>query len=288
MLERIALLCIAISCLYSCAPPSVQVPNGTHNKIQPGMTEAQVGAGEIQPPPVNSTGSRKNKINLRNGLIAYYKFDGSPTDSLKFNQDFNLKNVSYSNNYDNISILLSGIYEVGNDSGYTAKVRISALNYYTFTISMDFNALDFDKKDKNEQHLSILSFGPSYRWFGVIKHPKTGNLTITMNNQRYLHEFKNVKVKPKRWNNIVCSFNLNEKMIIVYFNGKKLPVVKLPSNIKIKVVGTDAEESDKTISFTNYSNNWTFHGYVNSLIIYNRSLSDIEVKELIRLRKTLL
>ena len=214
-------------------------------------------------------------INSSN-FVAYYQFDNNDgVDTLGLSQLMQLQNVSFVNS----TLQLNGQYQNdGSGNGYVATAYINNFSYQNFTISLDFNSNTFTGVINNFTSSNVLTGGTSYRWFGL--RYNTGHLELTLNNQAYSHLFSTSSLTAGSWHNIICSFDLPNKLVRTYFDGQFLEDVVLPVDFVLDVIGSSAESTDKKFSFTNYSNGQTFNGVVDNLRVYNKTLNGSEIQNL--------
>ena len=66
-----------------------------------------------------------------------------------------------------------------------------------------------------------------------------GNLTITLNNQRFSHEIKNAAIHENKWTVIVCGVDLSERKLLMYLNGKQAARIDLPEGFKLDIAASD-------------------------------------------------
>src|SRR4051812_24043462 len=157
---------------------------------------------------------------VTNELIAHYRFATNSSDSLGKSPSFVMTNALFSHG----TVKVNGVYENnGIHDHYLATAPIKALNYDSFTVSLDFYpqpGRPFRKFNKAEELLdsltsgrytrwldltdndtdNILTGGMSYRWLGL--NHDGGTLNLTLNNQAFIHEFKDVKVKLNQWHSL--------------------------------------------------------------------------------------
>jgi len=199
--------------------------------------------------------------------IAHFRFNGNAKNDSKQSAEFELKNTVFNAS----ALYLNGQYEFGDaENGYRAVCKTPMFAYAAFTVALRFKAEEFAQGKTN-----IFVGGTSYRWF-AINRAESGNLTITLNNQSIVYEVKNAPIDAGKWTVVACGVDLPARRIVAYVNGKKAAEFELPKDFKLEVVGSAAEESDKNWSFTNYSNGNVFHGFVDELIVHNRTLTDDE------------
>jgi hypothetical protein len=235
---------------------------------------------------------------VTNELIAHYRFATNSSDSLGKSPPFAMTNALFSHG----TVKINGVYENnGIHDHYLATAPIKALNYESFTVSLDFcpqPGKPFRKFNKAEELLdsltsgrytrwldlidndtdNILTGGMSYRWLDFNRDD--GTLNLTLNNQRFLHKFTGVKVKLNQWHNLVCSVDLRQKRIFTSFDGQTLEVIKLPPDFKLDIIGSPDDAIDREFSFVNYSSASVFRGYAANLKVFGRALTEPELAAL--------
>lgn len=231
-------------------------------------------------------------------LLAHYRFQTNGEDSLARCPSFTLTNDLPLRNG---VLYVDGIYHQDHTE-YLASGPIPALNYESFTIGLQFYPLPagvrkkalnrfesridtliggryrkwFGHTDWNKRN--IITGGRSYRWFGFNRGEN--NLTLTLNNQTFSHEFKRVRVKPDRWHSLICSVDVKNRRILTMFDGKELEPVELPAGFALEIVGSPDEATDRQLTFMNMSNGSVFYGYAAHLKIFDRALGQTELAEL--------
>lgn len=203
-------------------------------------------------------------------LIAFYKFNNQADDSSGISNEFSLKNTKFISN----TLYLNGKYEheKADEKGYRAVGQLNKFNYSNFTLTLDFFAKDFTPKQD-----TIIVGGTSYRWFSV--RWNKGNLELTLNNQRMTFPY-DVKIEKQKWNNIILSFDLNQKTIITMLNGLQIKTITLPNDFHLDIIGSQAKNRDKNITFTNYSSGKVFYGNVANLRVYGSSMNLSRMRKL--------
>jgi serine/threonine protein kinase len=166
---------------------------------------------------------------------------------------------------------LSGDYENRNPPGYRAVFSTPDLNYNHFTA-----AVRLRPERLNDV---LLVGGTSYRWLSI-RRTSTSSLTFYLNNQRFSEIIRGVRVLDNQWITLAVSCDLATRQAVVYLDGKKEATIQLPDDLKLEVIGSRAEQSDKVWTVTNYSNGNAFKGQVDELVIFGRVLSDAEIKAL--------
>jgi hypothetical protein len=221
---------------------------------------------------VRSADLGQNKLQAE--VLGHFRFDGNAEDASGHKHQFQLKNTQFKDK----ALYLNGKYELnGTPDGYRAVCATPSLSDTSFTVVIRFKADSFESRTRN-----ILTGGVAYRWFGMHR-AKTGNLSITLNNQQFSHEITNATLQKDKWTVIASGVDLVARKIMVYLNGKETTQIGLPKDFKLAVTTSNKKKSDKVWTFTNYSNMTVFHGLVDELIIYNRMLPSDEFSN-IRLR----
>ena len=241
-----------------------------------------------------------------NDWIAIYRFNDTSNDSLGKAEAFISPGACFSNHV----LFVDGSYNlrstplgVGWQAIYRGTPLLTNLNYDSFTISLDFyppaNRIPkwrlngFERRlnsltsgayvmwlGKNEADRAILIGGQSYRWMGF--ELRGGALSISLNNQKFLHRFQNAQIRPNHWHNLACSVDLRRKRILTLFDGKELESIELPKDFKLEVLGSVVDSSDREFTFVNYSSGSVFYGYAANLKILSRALTEKELAVLVQ------
>jgi hypothetical protein len=216
-----------------------------------------------------------------NDIIAHYKFDGNGSDSCGISYPFQLSNTKFIEK----TLYLNGYYEHGGENGYRAVAKVPRLNYNSFTVSLEFKPISPSRRRNIFTHLFNLSYdetgniitgGTSYRWFSLRRNENEA-LELTLNNQDFIHTYEGVHLNTKMWNSITCCVDLDNSLIRMFLNGKKLDDVLLPPDFVLRVLSSGSRESDKELTFTNYSDGNVVMGYVDNLRIFDGALEDDHV-----------
>lgn len=256
---------------------------------------------------------------VKGELIAHYRLDTNGNDSLgkspplvvingdqsragfNYPASFVISNAPFTNGV----LYIDGRYEPnGHFIKYLSTAAIEDLRYESFTVALDFYPLpnkrgrgDFNKLERKldswtrsyyarllgfngagSSKENILTGGYSYRWLGFNR--KHGLLNLTLNNQTFVHQFKDAVVKPGRWHNLLCSVDLQRKKILTFFDGHPLEEITLPPDFKLEVIGSPADATDREFTFANYSNGSVFYGYAAHLKLLRRALTESELASL--------
>jgi hypothetical protein len=231
-----------------------------------------------------------------NDLLAFFNLNGSAQDSTGKCAPFELKQTSFVDG----SLFCNGCYEnSGTTHGYHAIARIPTLSYDAFTLSFDFNPISFTPDRDNGQffyrifymvtgghvpvsvarrftsHDAIIVAGEAYRWFGL--RCISNSLQLTLNNLSYEHSFSNAPIELNRWHNVICSFNMKARQIVVALDGRILEPVVLPNDFKIQHADKTGDRLDKTFCLQNYSDGAAFFGFANNLKVFAHPYSNNEI-----------
>jgi serine/threonine protein kinase len=209
-----------------------------------------------------SPGSMNAATLSEQNVIARFTFDGTTPEP-----GAQIKNAEQKDGV----LELSGDYEKRNPPGYRAVFSTPDLNYNHFTA-----AIRLRPERLNDV---LLVGGTGYRWLSV-RWTSTSSLTFSLNNQRFSEVIRGVRVLENQWVTLAVSCDLDARQAVVYLDGKKEAAIQLPDDLKLDVVGTNSEQSDKVWAVTNYSNGNAFKGQVDELVIFGRVLSDAEIKAL--------
>jgi hypothetical protein len=195
-------------------------------------------------------------------LLSYFKLNTDGQDSLSNSFPMNLAGVTFNNNA--LTFPASGYY--------TASAQITGFSYSSFTVSFDFNPAAF-----GYPNTTLLSGGPSYRWFGL-ENDAAGHLLLTLNDYNQLYNFTNV-ITTNHWHTLICSVDLNSQTILIMLDGQMLPPIFL-QHFQFDVIGTAYEQSDKTFTFWNYGDASFLSGQANNLRVFSGALTASEMSAL--------
>jgi hypothetical protein len=196
-------------------------------------------------------------------LLSYFKLNTDGLDSFSNSFPMKLDGVSFTNNA--LALPSTGYY--------TASAQIAGFSYSAFTVALDFNPTVLGYPNNT----TLLSGGPSYRWFGL-DNDAAGHLLVTINNYNQEYYFTNV-ITTNHWHTLVCSVNMNSQTILTMLDGQLLPPIYL-QNIQFWVIGTPYEQSDKVFTFWDYSDASFLSGQANNLRVFGGALAASEMSSL--------
>lgn len=203
----------------------------------------------------------------KTGPLAHFRFNGNAENECQGDAQFELRNTEFRGD----ALYLNGKYDLDNKSGSRAVCSTPTFDYTAFTVAIRLKAEEFRPGRSN-----IITGGAHDRWFGM-EISRSGNLTITFNNQRVMREIKQCPVVAGQWIALVCSVDLAARRFAVYADGRNVAQVELPEGFRLEVAESKWDTSSKSWSFANYGNANVYHGLVDELILYNRLLSPEEV-----------
>jgi Concanavalin A-like lectin/glucanases superfamily len=217
--------------------------------------------------------------------LAHFRFDGNAKNEGTGEAAFDLQRTEFREN----ALYLNGLYEhfqpPGPNTtlrGFRAICRTPAFSYESFAVAFRFKAEDFAQR-KSESFMpgkyNLLTGGTAYRWFGL-ELSAAGNLVVTLNNHSYKHEVEGATLEKGKWTVVACSVDVPKRKLIVFLNGKKVAAKELPERFEIDVAKSPEKDKDKGWTFTDYGNGNVFHGLVDELLIYGRSLSEEELEKI--------
>nr|CAG4712259.1 unnamed protein product [Naegleria fowleri] len=173
-------------------------------------------------------------------------------------------------------IVLKGSY--GSDPNLILQCNPNMLNLGCFSLLIRV----FVTKESR----SIVTFGGSYRWFGLTP------THVTLNNQDQKFEIYGVKLN--QWNEIFVSFNNPQpeydeeevknpnmvKEILLVINGREMSI-PVSCDMDIAKEDDSTRSFDKELSFVNYSNGASLIGVVSSVVLLNKSCQNFEELEML-------
>ncbi len=223
--------------------------------------------------------------------MAHFRFNGDAKDANKINPDFELEKTEFKDN----ALYLNGRYEFAVEKdGYRAICKTSGLDIEQFAVALRFKSEEFDVLGKSNLFTGGVDI---YRWFGLQRSQK-GNLVVMLNNGNFKKEIKGASLEKGRWTVVACSVDVPARKMIAAVNGKVVGVIdlpkdfqiidfpkelqgiELPKELKVAVAKLKMKGSEKEWSFTDYGHGGCFHGLVDELLIYGRSLSAEELEKI--------
>jgi hypothetical protein len=197
-------------------------------------------------------------------LLAHYGFESDARDATGNQAPFELlANTGVSN----------GVICLG--PGAVAETPVLAdFSYRSFTVAMVFKATEFSLFSR-----TILSGGPSYRWFGLEEAGGLLALRLSLTNGSWFVPIESARLRTNQWYQVAVSVDLDSGQVRVYLNGTRVWDLFVGAGTQFNVVGTPSESYDRVFSFRNYGTASTFVGCADNLQIYNRAASDAEVAE---------
>ncbi|WP_336514102.1 LamG domain-containing protein [Pollutibacter soli] len=228
-------------------------------------------------------------VKLKDGLIAYYKFDGNVADSSGRNNHGTIHGgLAYSTDKAgtaNSAAEFDGVddYVIANETSNLSPAAITISAYYN-TSSTEIQALVNKRKDytlNDAESNTGLSWSVNARsgiyegfnaaQFGVV--PNTGNCTTSagINAEDLVYSMQSIQ--PNNWYHIVCIFdNGSERM---YINGELKHAITRPSTSLKQCTGGQLVIGSFVKGFPAF-----FKGKLDDLRIYDRALNEQEIAEL--------
>lgn len=227
--------------------------------------------------PLNDSSS----VNLNNGLIALYRFNGNTNDESGNNNRFQLSSKSRITN----NVLTSDGYVYDGVHSPTAWIpKLHSKKPYT--ISVNFKQR---KIEKSKYYNWSIIYEVKYRYFTVAVYK--GKLTIYFEtcwkeNNKYttygeFYILDDTNLPYNQWHNLILGFNPDNRRIAVMVNGKRLKDVVFSSKIykyfKEKNLFCTRERG---INFHRGGAPGGFYGQADNLVVYNRLLNSSEMAAL--------
>jgi hypothetical protein len=196
--------------------------------------------------------------------FARFAFDGNARNTGTGAAVWDLRNTEF----DAGTLYLNGKYEYSKDPGYRAVCTTPGLDCGQFTVAVRV-------KPKLSAGMNVVVVGgSSYRWFQLVCS-QSGDLALTLNNQRSSYRIAGPKLRADMWSAVVCSFDEKGKKVLVGIDGTSPHEIQLEEDFTLEIDLADeaTRQRDKVWTFTNYSNGGVLHGYVDEMAIYNVALS---------------
>jgi hypothetical protein len=198
----------------------------------------------------------------------------APTGKFTFEGNSYIGSASLTNSViTNNSLYLNGIYftQFGNPSHAVFKPKV--FDYRRFTVVVKF-------QPENSYEKTLFAGGTSCRWF-VMRTDKQGQVELSFNNLEFRHPVESLAVTNGQWITLALCFDLQSRRALVYADGRQADEVILPKDFDLAVINDATwRESDKVLTFTDYSNGNTFKGLVAGILIFDRILSADQMRRL--------
>jgi hypothetical protein len=170
----------------------------------------------------------------------------------------------------NKSLYLNGEYY--SDKAYTALFAPVSFDYHRFTVVVKLRPYSLGAP--------LLVGGRSCRWLGLYSITN-GSVELSFNNFEFRHSVEKLTITNGQWITLAVSVNLPSKKVVVYANGTPVDEVTLPRDFALDVTNDEKwKESDKHLTFTDYSHGEAYRGLVGGLLVFNSVLSDEQVRRL--------
>lgn len=203
--------------------------------------------------------------------LASYTFEGTAIDVASTNPPMTLANAPMVGG----ALSLNGIYGLGNPNGYLALATVNGLTYGAFSFRLEFNPISL-----SEPFINLISAGPSTRWLGVSVEYGELSLRLALKDFNWLFPCPGAVLATNRWHQLAVSVNAAGGSILVWLNGSRIREVRLPPGFQFNVEGTAAAATECVFNFNNYGNATSFHGAIDNFKVYNRSITDAEMRTL--------
>ena len=203
--------------------------------------------------------------------LASYTFEGTAVDVVGTNPPMTLSNAPLVNG----TLSLSGVYGPGNPDGYLALATVNGLTYGSFSFRLEFNPVSL-----SEPFINIISAGPSTRWLGVSVEYGELSLRLALKDFNWLFPCPDAVLATNRWHQLVVSVDAAGGRVLVWLNGVRVREVRLAAGFQFNVEDTPAAATERIFNFNNYGNATSFHGAVDNFKVYNRNISEAEMRSL--------
>jgi hypothetical protein len=126
----------------------------------------------------------------------------------------------------------------------------------------------------------LLAGGEACRWL-VLSSDEGGEVELSLNNHEFCHPIQNLTVTNGQWTTLAMTVDLQAKTIVTYADGNRVDELLLPKDFVLDVMNDETwKESDKVLTFTDYSDGGTIHGYIAELLTFDSILTGEQVGRL--------
>ena len=203
--------------------------------------------------------------------LASYTFEGAAVDVVGTNPPMTLANAPIVDG----ALSLNGVYGLGNPNGYLALATVNGLTYGSFSFRLEFNPVSLAGPFVN-----LISAGPSTRWLGFSVEYGELSLRLALKDFNWLFPCPGAVLTTNQWHQLAVSVDAASGRVVVWLNGTTLREVRLAPGFQFNVEGTPAAPTERVFNFNNYGNASSFHGTIDNFKVYNRSISEAEMRSL--------
>jgi len=202
-------------------------------------------------------------VDLKNGLVAHYPFNGNANDESGNGNNGNVKGVTLTSDRNGKSN--SAYYFNGYDNYITASFQ----NVYSIAISFWFRAPiqsnDYSVfVDCNRLSLYCQILGPTYK--------STGNYgkLFFLANKKNMYSYSTYN--DDKWYHMYIDYDNNTGQQKMYINGLLINKNSISNSINLNKIYIGRQEDYLASTF--------FKGYIDDIYIFNRSLNENEIQAL--------
>ncbi len=215
-----------------------------------------------------------SSVNLKKGLVAWYKFNDSPLSSGGKARAFRTTGGARITSQHYFS---DGKY--GGTGGTGGKALFDNgffSNKFTFAFNFKLNKAGENMCSKG------LFFTGAYRTWGVgsIKGKLFVELDMGSKGGSYSYLLPKARVKVKKWHTIVVAMNRSQRRINLYFDGRRLKDINMTDDMYNALQKFEPYSDYDGASFQNYGCGAVLNGYADNLVVFKRRLNSAEVKKL--------
>lgn len=203
--------------------------------------------------------------------LASYTFEGAAVDVIGTNPPMTLSNAPIVGG----ALSLNGVPGLSNPTGYVALATVNGLTYGSFSFRLEFNPVSL-----SQPFVNIISAGPSTRWLGVSVEYGELSLRLALKDFNWLFPCPGAVLTTNRWHQLVVSVDAAGGRVMVWLNGVQVREVRLAAGFQFNVEGTPAAAAEKVFNFNNNGNGTSFHGSIDNFKVYNRRISEAEMRNL--------
>ena len=205
-------------------------------------------------------------------LVAYFPFNGNANDESVFKQK------TFNHNAVLCVDRLGRTNHAFDFNGKNSYIKTDKKNVLNYVESITISTWIYPRKTKNWESW-ICKSGPNWasEWrvgFGENKNYECGfTMCNFLSGQNMWTDYwiTNTQIPLNKWTNVTVSADHDKNIVTIYMNGKKIGILK---NLR----RFDKSESPVQIGYQTDDNVY-FDGKIDDIRIYNRVLSDDEVRE---------
>jgi hypothetical protein len=173
---------------------------------------------------------------------------------------------------------LDGIYKSGKPE---VTLKTPTLDYRRFTVAVRLQPDEFGNQPDNwtSSQNTLLVGGRAGRWLHLGVRPDR-RLHFGLDGLGFATAHPSAILTPGEWVTLAVTCDQEARKAELFLNGESVAKLDIKPDVKLEVIGTRWEQSDKEWLFVNYGAGNTLKGAVDELVLYNGVLTAKQIADL--------